>query len=569
MLRRFCALFFLLTLVGNAYVYSQSAQLAPAFTDSYHLIDRLEIKSGSLSNDFHSNVKPFQRKQIADFLARIDTVQNVNINPIDRWNINYLSIDNWEFLDSTDQFIADSKKPILKHIYQKKNDLYYYKDNEFDIHVSPIFSFGGGSNSTDLEDKRKQFINTRGVEIRGVVGKKLGFYTYFTENQASSPAFVRDYSLAANSFAYYGLTKITKDDSVKLQRDYLGAEGYIVFQPSKHFAFRFGHAKNFIGSGVRSIILSDFSAPYLQFNAEVKLGRLQYYNIFASLTDTQIPRPIDNTVTIPSKFMAFHHLNINVLKNLNVGLFEKVMFGRQNKIFDLNYVNPIIFYRFVEGYLGSSDNALVGFDFKYNFLRSFSLYGQYTIDEFNSAEFKKDGWWGKKNAGQVGLKYIDVLGIKQLDFQVEYNYARPYTFTHYSSVSNGVHAGMPLGHQLGANFREGLFRFNYQPTSKLQLQGTYISYIKGFDSDSTNYGGDIQKNNRKGRPSDYGNYIGQGVERIVNLGELRGSYMLRHNLFLDLTYLKRNVQESGATIENENLFKFGVRFNFGQEPYLF
>jgi hypothetical protein len=211
----------------------------------------------------------------------------------------------------------------------------------------------------------------------------------------------------------------------------------------------------------------------------------------------------------------------------------------------------------------------VGFDVKYNFLKSFSLYGQYVIDEFNLAEFKKDGWFGKKNAGQIGLKYIDVLGLEQLDLQVEYNYARPYTFSHYGSESNGVHAGMPLGHQLGANFREGLIKINYQPLPKLQLQGTFVSYIKGYDSDTTNYGGDIQKNNRVGRPYDYGNFIGQGLEKVATIGEVRGSFMLAHNLFLDLSYLQRRVKSNDSPIENEKLFKFGVRLNFGQESYLF
>lgn len=553
---------------GNAYVYSQSAQLSTSYYDSYHLLERLEIKSGQLSNTFHTNIKPFQRKQIADFISSIDTVQYLKQNPVDRWNIDYLSIDNWELLDSAYQQIADSKTPILNHIYKKKNDLFYYKDQEFDIHASPIFHFGGGSNETETEN-RPQFINTRGVEIRGTVGKKLGFYTYFTENQSATPAYVRDYSLAANSFAYHGLTKISNDDSVTLKRDYLSAEGYFIFQPSKNFAFRFGHARNFVGSGIRSIILSDFASPYLQLNAEVKLGRLQYYNIFASLTDTQVPRPVDATVTIPSKYMAFHHLNVNILKNLNVGIFEKVMFGRKDKLFDLNYINPIIFYRFVEGYLGSSDNALVGLDFKFNFLKSFSLYGQYIIDEFNTVEFKKDGWWGKKNAGQLGLKYIDVLGIKQLDLTAEYNYARPYTFSHYSTSSNGVHAGMPLGHQLGANFREGILRLNYQPIPQLQLQGTYVAYIKGFDSDSINYGGNIQLNNRIGRPDDYGNFIGQGIKNTVQLGQASASYMVRHNLFLDLSYMIRNVQIPELATKSETLLSFGVRLNFGREPYLF
>ena len=50
--------------------FSQSV-FAPLDADYYHLIDRYEIKNGALSNDFHSNVKPFLRKNIVELTENV------------------------------------------------------------------------------------------------------------------------------------------------------------------------------------------------------------------------------------------------------------------------------------------------------------------------------------------------------------------------------------------------------------------------------------------------------------------------------------------------------------------
>ncbi len=42
------------------------------------------------------------------------------------------------------------------------------------------------------------------------------------------------------------------------------------------------------------------------------------------------------------KYSAMHHLSLNVTKNLNIGLFEGVIFGRKNH-FDFQYLNPNYF----------------------------------------------------------------------------------------------------------------------------------------------------------------------------------------------------------------------------------
>ena len=261
--------------------------------------------------------------------------------------------------------------------------------------------------------------------------------------------------------------------------------------------------------------------------------------------------------------MVFHHLNANVTRKLNIGLFEMVYFG--NRKFDMNYLNPVIFYRFVEGLIGSSDNAIVGIDFRLNLLRTMGVYGQFVLDEFNRQESQNEGWYGQKNALQLGLKYVDVFKINNLDLQAEFNQTRPYTFSHFTTFTNAVNYNTPVGHPLGANFREFIGILRYQPSPRILLKGTYLHYLKGYDGPFQNWGGNILKSYRLDRPRDTENEIGQGIESRTSLWRADLTYLVFQNIFIDLRYQRRHQTMQAADSNTSHLFTFGIRFNI--DPY--
>ena len=76
-----------------------------------------------------------------------------------------------------------------------------------------------------------------------------------------------------------------------------------------------------------------------------------------------------------------HHLSYNVTPNFNFGIFESVIASRKQQ-FELQYLNPIIFYRSVEHSLGSPDNVILGANFKWNIAKKCQIYGQLVLDEF-------------------------------------------------------------------------------------------------------------------------------------------------------------------------------------------
>ncbi len=530
---------------------------------SNHAIERLELRSGKFSNQIHTNLKPLARNDLGVFLDSL--AKDTSMSKVDRANLKYFNAENWE----NSSVVQTEKKGFLKYFFKRENDFYYAANKDFDVHLSPVIYARGGFN-TAYEDLPEKTIlqNTRGLEVRGSIGKKLGFYAFLTENIVNSPNFLSSYyNERGNGYPFQGLVKIKNDDSKKLEVDYFSALGYIRFKPIKNVGLSFGHDRNFIGNGVRSMVLSDFSMPYLNFKIDAKIGRMQFVNIIAQMTDSQLGPSTASEYTYPPKFMVFHSLNFNVSKRFNISFFEHVLFGKRPAGFELNYLNPLIFYRFVEGNIGSSDNAMIGLDGRVLVSKSISVYGQFVLDEYNKKEYKKDGSWQKKFAWQAGAKYLNVAGIKNLDLQFEYNLARPFMYSHFTTATNYVNYNVPLAHPLGANFKEQLIVLRYQPRQKLYMQATHMRALKGEDQSGLNYGGNLLLNNRQNKAFEYGNTPGQGFTNKINNTEILISYRLYSTIFIDATAQLRS--DSYQKGKQEQVFQLGLRWNHAYRQFLF
>ncbi|MEZ5058291.1 MAG: hypothetical protein R2879_14750 [Saprospiraceae bacterium] len=254
-------------------------------------------------------------------------------------------------------------------------------------------------------------------------------------------------------------------------------------------------------------------------------------------------------------------LSYNVNKNLNFSFYETVIFSRNNQL-ELQYLNPLILYRTVEFFIGSQDNILIGLDGHWNFLNRFQLYGQWMFDEFKFDELTANtGWWANKFGWQLGLKYMDVLGVDHLDLQLEMNQVRPYTYSHRDSAANYSHFRQSMAHPLGANFREQIAILNYRPTQKWSFQLSYFHILMGEDSRNSNWGTNINLPNVE-REMDYGNEIGQGIKTNVDILGARASFTLFHNCNLDLQFYQRMKQSEQPDLSFTNTYiGGGIRLN--------
>jgi len=561
---RYLSFFLVLSCIAVA-----QSPFVPLNTDYYHLIDRFEIRQNRWAEGFHSSVKPYNRQGIIQLTDSVIAHPTRDLSDTDYFNLDYLRNDSWELVNSRFDSLAvdpfsrhlmptagpgDSRKPFLTNFYRKKADFYSLKTPDFDLHVNPVFYFGLGAESVTYRDREDPappnksqtlFVNTRGLEVRGTIAKRLGFYTFFADNQAVYPEYIQQYGQTYSRYDIEGASA-PGQSFVKPFRtngvDYLSARGYITFDALKIINVQFGHDRTFIGNGFRSLLLSDNAPPYLFARFTTRLGRrIQYTNLFTQLQNTQVPLAA-GVRQIPPKFAAMHHLSVNIGDHVNVGVFEAEVFSRDR--LDLSYLNPVILYRYVESSQGSADNAMIGIDAKANFLSHFMVYTQVMLDEFVLRELRAgNGSWTNKFAMQLGGKYIDAFGIPNLDLQLEANLARPYTYSHEGSPTvsagqtNYAHYSQPLAHPLGANFVEGLGIVRYQH-KRLSLNGIFGVMTSGADLPGRNYGGNILLDYNT-RVRNEGNFIGQGRKTITTYADLRASYMARHNVFLEGRVLYR------------------------------
>ncbi|MBK9285586.1 MAG: hypothetical protein IPM51_14895 [Sphingobacteriaceae bacterium] len=342
--------------------------------------------------------------------------------------------------------------------------------------------------------------------------------------------------------------------------------GYLSYSPhnNKVFNFQAGRDRHFIGDGYRSLLLSDVAPAYPFFRINTNIWRFQYNVWYTMMTD--ISGANGEKEKFRTKFASFHYLSYNITKELNVSVFENIIWrgndSLSNRTFDVNYLNPVIFFRPVEYSVGSPDNALMGLNISYKFKSHFKLYGQLALDEFLlSAIRARTGWWANKQAWQLGARYINAFGKRGLSFQFEYNEVRPYTYTHGIVQQNYAHYGSPLAHPMGANFREllGMVKFrkkNIEFSGKLN----YALIGKDTSNSKTNMGQNLFIS-YVNRPYEYGHYTGQGIQNNFLQFDFKFTYFLipDMNLRMEAGFIQRSQSTTEGYIIQDPFIYFGIK----------
>ena len=404
------------------------------------------------------------------------------------------------------------------------------KTTSISMHAEPLFSL---QSAYDLANSRAFSGYSVGGLVRGNLGKKVFFQFAGIGGNSDFAGYVDSFIVKSHVVPGLGYAYASK-----LGYSYQNYSGYISYSPNKVFNFQLGQDKNFWGDGYRSLILSDVANNYPFLKISTKIWKIKYMNLFAAFKDVTNPTGLKSD--FKNKYGSFHYLSWNICKRLNIGLFETIIWQgtdtTRTRGYDVNYFNPIIFFRPVEYSLGSSDNALVGASFKVRAFKKQQFYGQLMLDEFLLKEMKADvqhwlhpdnsaivwGWWANKYGFQLGFKSFDIFKIENLHFQTEFNYVRPYTYSHGSAQQNYGHYNQPLAHPFGANFREqvSLLKYSYK---KWPLEGKIIVANYGTDSAGLSFGKNIFQSYAN-RAREHNNYMGQGIATNLLFGAVKFVY---------------------------------------------
>jgi hypothetical protein len=469
-------------------------------------------------NNFHTSIKPFSKNEISDFDAIIDSYKT------EKGDL----IRNKHLINSSSKKLKLTLDPIvnLGHTLEKSN------------------TFSQNFTETAL-----------GFNLQTSFGEKWSSQIMILADNSKYPSHVDSLIENKNISPGYGYSKNGRA---------FFAQANITFTADEHFTFQLGYGKNFIGDGYRSLFLSDNANSYPYLKVTANIWKLKYMALYTNYQDIRFSD--GNMNDFSQKLSTLHYLSYNATKWCNIGLFESIMWqaqeGNYYRGYDINYFNPVIFLRPTEYSQGSADNALLGASMKFKIRKKNILYTQLILDEFLLEELKSgNGWWANKYGYQFGIKSYDFLWVKNLTLQLEYNYVRPFTYTHsytptnVSTLQNYAHFNAPLAHPLGANFNEAMVSLTYQKKRWIIEGMTTIAKVGFETSDTASIGQDLYIPNNN-RANEYGNFTTQGLTTDIINSTLKVSYIInpKSQLLLQAGITNRTYKNSLESTSTNMVF---------------
>jgi len=355
----------------------------------------------------------------------------------------------------------------------------------FYLTADPLLNIEFGEDTEDnTANKQRLYTNTRGVLIKGDIGKKFSFQTAVYETQSFFPNYLSNYVDKTGVAPGQGRVKRFKQDGF----DYAYSDAYISYTPVKFLNLQLGNGKHFIGDGYRSLLLSDVSTNYPYLKATVLFGKdkFQFTKLHASLTNL-IRRPEGSVPEslFMRKGMSTHYLNWLATKWLNIGLFESTIWQTEDSTgtlpFEFRQLNPVPFLNTLTTGLNKTNHSLVGLNLKIKLPFKTILYHQLAYN-------------GNQDDTQMGVQGgFKFYGIKNLTLQAEFNTVAPSTYELQNEpLQNYVHYNQSLTHPLGNNFNEtvGIINYKYKRLfiqAKANLADYVVSITDPSDFNIKNY----------------------------------------------------------------------------------
>jgi hypothetical protein len=476
--------------------------LLSVFTSFYFLA---QAQSGTVMIS-HENAFYYEKNIYSD-----TSFLHTDFKPILLSQINIQNVDS--------QLIKVSDKKIF-HTFFNEN-LIDKKRNDLCFTLNPIYSL-----------LPMQALNPSETAFRIEAGLSAGFDFNKKWNWQT------DFSLNSEKFISSENDKLIQNQIVPNYGKMLSFENNLAFygllssrlsySPSKFINLQLGYGKNFIGEGYRSLFLSENanSYPFFKFNAHHK--KVQYNFMVASLQHID---GFAQNFDLQHKWLFMHYVHLSLLKRFQFGFFEAILSNPNDATahrgLEVNYLNPMLFFRPMEYTLGSPDNALLGISAKLLLFKNLHLYAQLLLDEFDFSEIKKnDGYWANKFGIQAGFKAFSPFAIEKLFVQGELNTVRPFTYSHQLPITNYGHFYQSLAHLYGANFYEALALVRYSFTPRITLSTKSVFTLVGYDTNNDfSVGQDIFRSYGM-LEHERGNTIAQGEQIQIFYNQIKFSVLL-------------------------------------------
>jgi hypothetical protein len=313
-----------------------------------------------------------------------------------------------------------------------------------------------------------------GFRFRGTLFEKLGYsLSVIKGGVKGSPSFATIIDPRLNyNFKYV--------ENIENIGNYDFAEGYLRYysEPVKnmHLSFEMGREKMTFGYGYGSKLVLSGNHPVLDFfKIDFNYGIFSFTSWHAS-TVGEFDTARANNYT---KYIATNRFKLSFKNLFDFGLGESSVYSGRG--LDLAYLNPFIFYKYVEMSLQDRDNGTLWLDLQTHFIKNLEFQGTFFLDDNPLGNLQDFSNYINKTGYQLGLFWYSPLSINDLTFVLEYTRIRPYVYSHVNPKDSYTAWGQVLGHCIGPNSDEIFTRMAYNFNEWLRFNFEY-QYIRHGDN---------------------------------------------------------------------------------------
>jgi hypothetical protein len=378
--------------------------------------------------------------------------------------------------DSSKQYFDFSERLYKHHLLELKT-------NVGQINIDPLINLARGRYNFDSTGY-PLYRNTRGVFIEGQIYDKISFQFTFAENQARFQNYERQYMATHGELYIFPGPRYSIQNAVvpggsrtkpfkEYGLDYAYSTGMIRYAIHPKFSIEAGNNQHFIGSGYRSLLLSDngFYAPNVRFNWKIH-PKLEYQVLYQKNLNLY-RKPLTKAVesNYETKFFALNYLTFKPTPSFSVSLFSA---GNQ-LLGDSMVYHPFITDQLIplpffqnDFTLGTSNvlNGISGLNLDLA-LKGVRLYGQVAIDQVNKVFLV---------ANQLGFYWFNAFKIKDAMIQLEWNQVPKNFYSAKNPKLAYSQFNLPAAHPKGNNFNELFLKLFYEK-NRFYLQAKTSVYL--------------------------------------------------------------------------------------------
>jgi len=398
----------------------------------------------------------------------------------------HLKLDNSTQLFNPDEDFVSGLSDVFS---QKVKYLYGYKEEGNNIFLEGLGHFYHGqrfsptpTNNADLYDI--------GFRMRGTIFNKLGYNLTVIKGGASGnnsiaetiePKLLSNYKWveALENIGNYGFNY----GYLKFYTSPMNKMDLSVQLGREDISFGYGYGSKLVLSGDNPTL------DFIKFNFDY--GVIHFTSLHAS-TVGNFSYDISQRYT---KYFALNRLKLSFKNLFDFGIGETMIYSGRG--IELGYLSPLAFYKFIEMDLQDRDNGTLWMDFQTNFWRNIQLQATFFLDENILSNLQDLERYTNKTAYQLNAFWYSPLNIDDVSLILEYTKIRPYVYTHRDPKNTYTAFGANLGHRIGPNSDELMFRTNYNFNDRIRFTGEFRFVRSGkniYDDNGNlvkNVGGDI------------------------------------------------------------------------------